>query len=134
MDSLEPTKTFPTAAAAIEHLASRANVSSTVFVYDLAEHVGFGVQTLAWAKEDGGAAPAIAFQTRDGAGLGLVGRLSQGSSKNAGRGTAVTAYTTPTGLAAIIPSLAYLPAASSSGRLVLQVSIYRSLGSRFRLT
>lgn len=111
------------AATIIEHIASRADASSTVFVYDLAEHVGFGAQTLAWAKEDANATSAVALQTRDGAGLGLIGRLSQCTSKSASRGSAVTAYTTPTGLATIAPSLCYLPEPSTIGHLVLQVGL-----------
>jgi sulfite reductase (NADPH) flavoprotein alpha-component len=112
-----------TAATVIEHIASRAEASSTVFVYDLAEHAGFGSQTLAWAREDTKATSAVALQTRDGAGLGLIGRLSQGTSKSASRGSAVTAYTTPTGLATIAPSLYYLPEPSPNGRLVIQVGL-----------
>jgi sulfite reductase (NADPH) flavoprotein alpha-component len=113
---------FTTAAAAIERVASRASTSSTVFVYDLAEEVGFGAQTLSWAKTDEDAADIVPVQTRDGAGLGLVGRLSQGSSKNTPEATAVTAYTTPLGLMNMAQSFSYLPPATAGGRLVLQVS------------
>jgi sulfite reductase (NADPH) flavoprotein alpha-component len=112
--------TFTTAAAAIEHVASRASASSAVFIYDLAEELGFGTQTRLGAKEDG-SAEVVPVQTRDGAGLGLVGRLSQGSSKDALQATAITAYTTPLGLMSMAQSFAYLPPATAGGRLVLQV-------------
>jgi sulfite reductase (NADPH) flavoprotein alpha-component len=115
-------KKFSNAATAIEYISSRADASSTIFVYDLAEHVGFGSQTLNWSAEDDNATSATRLQTRDGAGLTLVGRLSQGTSKSIAQGTAVTAYTTPAGLTAIIPSFAFLPEATDAGHLVLQVS------------
>jgi sulfite reductase (NADPH) flavoprotein alpha-component len=123
---LDPTDTMVNpqamnAATVIEQIASRAEASSTVFVYDLAEHVGFGLQTLAWAKEDAKATSAVALQTRDGAGLGLIGRLSQGTSKSVSCGSTVTAYTTPAGLATIAPALCHLPEPSPDGRLVIQV-------------
>jgi sulfite reductase (NADPH) flavoprotein alpha-component len=116
-----------TAAAVIEQIASRSGASSTVFVYDLAEHVGFGAYTLARAKDDKDAVRAVALQTRDGAGLGLMGHLAQGHSKSASLDAAVTAFTTPAGLAAIAPSFMYLPTPSSGGRLVLQVILLGSM-------
>ncbi|OCH90733.1 assimilatory sulfite reductase [Obba rivulosa] len=120
------------ASTVIEHLAARS--SSTVFVYDLAEQTGFGTLTKSWANAGREFASVVSLQTRAGAGLSLVGRLSQGPSKDAAKGAVLTAYTTPTGLAAMVQSLSYLPPATSSSRLVIQVPTVTPVGESFSLS
>ncbi|KAF7981657.1 hypothetical protein HWV62_32772 [Athelia sp. TMB] len=93
---------------------------STVYVFDLAEQVGFGQRTLASAKENGPA--VVSLQTRAGAGLSIVGRLSEGTSAQTAGGAVLAAYTTPTGLARMAPALAHLPPASPRSRLVVHVA------------
>ncbi|KDQ64705.1 hypothetical protein JAAARDRAFT_28350 [Jaapia argillacea MUCL 33604] len=123
-------KSIVPASNVIELISSQS--TSTVFLYDLAEQVGFGSLTKSWAdSRRDGTAPVVSLQTRSGAGLGLVGRLSQGTSKDAAKGAILTAYTTPTGLAAMAQSLAYLPPASSSSRLVIQVPTVTPVGDTF---
>jgi sulfite reductase (NADPH) flavoprotein alpha-component len=107
------------ASVTVESAASES--SSTIFVYDLAEQVGFGGLSKSWSQSRASAAPVVTLQTRDGAGLSLAGRLSQGTSKDAEKGAIVTAYTTPAGVASMAHSLTYLPKPTSSSRLVLQV-------------
>ncbi|KAJ6516027.1 hypothetical protein C8R45DRAFT_228380 [Mycena sanguinolenta] len=119
--------------AAVEFLASRAEMSSSVYVYDLAEQVGFGTLTKEWAKSQN-TAPVVNLQTRAGAGLSLVGRLSEGTSRDAGKGSIITAYTTPAGLAQMAPALSYLPPATTSSRLVIQVPTVTSIGDKFSLS
>ena len=65
-----------TASTLVEHIASRPASSSSVFIYDLAEQVGFGSLTKSWAQAGAESAPVVSLQTRAGAGLSLVGRLS----------------------------------------------------------
>jgi sulfite reductase (NADPH) flavoprotein alpha-component len=103
----------------IEFIASSA--SSTVYVYDVAEHVGFGLLTQTWTTFREDMASVVNLQTRVGAGLSLVGRLSQGTSQDTVKGAVLTAFTTPTGLSVMAEALSYLPPASSDSRLVLQV-------------
>lgn len=122
------------ASAVIEFLASRSQLSSTVFVYDLAEQAGFGALTKSWAGTTPDAASVVSLQTRDGAGLSLAGRLSQGTSKDAAKGAILTAYTTPTGLASMAQSLSYLPPAQAYSRLVLQVPTVTPVGESFELS
>ncbi|KAF7983949.1 hypothetical protein HWV62_18364 [Athelia sp. TMB] len=93
---------------------------STVYVFDLAEQVGFGQRTLASAKENGPA--VVSLQTRAGAGLSIVGRLSEGTSAQTAGGAVLAAYTTPTGLARMAPALAHLPPASPASRLVVHAA------------
>ncbi|GAB1523967.1 sulfite reductase [NADPH] flavoprotein component [Rhizoctonia solani] len=114
------TTTTSPVAYTIEALA--AQHSSSVVVFDLAEQAGFGVRITQWAEETG--VKVTRAQTRAGAGLGLVGRLSEGTSEDGARATkgAITAFTTPEGLAQMVPALSILPAPSSSGRLVIQVA------------
>ncbi|KAF7313689.1 Assimilatory sulfite reductase [Mycena chlorophos] len=121
------------ASAAVEFLASRPTTTSAVYVYDVADHVGFGTLTKEWSKTQN-AAPVVELQTRAGAGLTLVGRLSQGTSRDAAKATVITAYTTPSGLALMAPSLAYLPQPTSSSRLVVQVPTVVSVGETFALS
>lgn len=115
----------------IESVASRATSSSTVFIYDLAEQVGFGALTKSWACT--GSANVVSLQTRSGAGLSLVGRLSQGlgSSKDSVRSGTLTAYTTPSGLASMAQALSYLPKPTANGRLVIQVPAVTPVGESF---
>ncbi|KAJ7781380.1 hypothetical protein B0H16DRAFT_1404769 [Mycena metata] len=121
------------ASTAVEFLASRAETSSAVYVYDLAEQAGFGTLTKEWAKTEN-TASVVDLQTRAGAGLSLVGRLTEGTSRDAGKGSVITAYTTPAGLAMMAPALAYLPPATASSRLVIQVPTVTSVGESFSLS
>ncbi|KAG0705510.1 hypothetical protein DFH29DRAFT_281793 [Suillus ampliporus] len=114
----------------IELLASRSATSSAVYIYDVAEQVGFGTLTKSWSST----APVISLQTRAGAGLSLVGRLSEGSSQDIVKGAVLTAYTTPAGLAAMAQSLSYLPPATSSSRLIIQVPAATTVGPSFTLS
>lgn len=118
------------ASSIIEYVASRSRNSSSVYIYDLAEQAGFGILTKTW-KQLEGTAPIISLQTRAGAALSLVGRLSEGTSKDTGHGAVLTAYTSLTGLAMMAPALAYLPAATPSSRLIIQVPILASSGEDF---
>ncbi|KAG6332984.1 hypothetical protein ID866_6100 [Astraeus odoratus] len=123
-----------TASDLIEWATSRSSVSSTVYVFDVAEQVGFGPLSKTWASSVEDSAPVVPLQTRAGAGLSLVGRLSEGSSHDAVDGSVLTAYTTPAGLAAMAPSLSYLPAASSRSKLVIQVPAVTPVGEKFALS
>ncbi|KIJ70246.1 hypothetical protein HYDPIDRAFT_23374 [Hydnomerulius pinastri MD-312] len=118
----------------IELVASRASISSAVYVYDVAEQIGFGTLTKTWATSLEHSAPAIPLQTRAGAGLSLVGRLSEGTSQDAINGSVLTAFTTPAGLAAMAASLAYLPPASPCSRLIVQVPAATPVGETFALS
>ncbi|KIY52353.1 hypothetical protein FISHEDRAFT_56085 [Fistulina hepatica ATCC 64428] len=101
---------------ALEYIASRPSTSSAVYIYDLAAQVGVGALSKEWRSTS-----VIDLQTRAGAGLALVGRLSESTSKDRHTGAMLTAYTTPAGLSAMAPALSYLPPASAASRLVLQV-------------
>ena len=118
----------------IEFIASRSTASSFVYVYDVAEQVGFGTLTKEWAQTHKGSATAIDLQTRAGAGFSLVGRLSQGTSSDAVKGTILTAYTTPSGLALMAPSFTFLPTASSTSRLIIQTPMVTPVGNTLSLS
>ena len=135
----------------VEYLASRSARSSAVFVYDLAEQAGFGTLTKAWdlcqqtnnsddkqapRQSPSDTAPVTSLQTRAGAGLTLLGRLSHDSSSSSdlqGRNV-VTAYTTPTGLKAMASSLAYLAPATPTSKLVIQVPTVSPIGEDLTLS
>lgn len=102
------------ATAHIERLAA-AN-SSAVFVYDLAAQAGIG----AVLPRDEDSAVVVNMQTRPGAGLILLGRLSEGCSKSGG--ARLTAFTTPAGLEKMAGYLADLPEPKPDARLTLQVA------------
>ncbi|KAF8914059.1 assimilatory sulfite reductase [Gymnopilus junonius] len=110
------------------------NPLSSVYVYDVAEQVGFGTLTKEWAKTASNGTSVVDLQTRPGAGLSLVGRLSQGTSLDALKGTTLTAYTTPSGLALMAPSLPYLPPATPNTRLVIQVPAVTPIGETLALS
>lgn len=119
--------------AIVEHIASNKSNSSQVYVFDVAEQVGFGTLTKAWAKL-GESATVLDLQARSGAGLSLIGRLSQGPSVDAGKKAILTAYTTPPGLALMSPSLTYLPPPSAESRLIVQVPTVVSAGETLGLS
>ncbi|KAL0582011.1 sulfite reductase [NADPH] flavoprotein component [Marasmius crinis-equi] len=122
------------ASATIEFIASRLRVSSAVYIYDLAAQAGFGPLTKAWAKSNSETAHTIDLQTRAGAGLSLVGRLSEGTSSDTASGAVLTAYTSPHGLGLMGPALSHLPPATPSSRLVLQVPTVTPVGESFTLS
>ncbi|KAI6047324.1 assimilatory sulfite reductase [Pisolithus marmoratus] len=111
----------------IQWITSRSSVSSAVYVYDDVEQVGFGVLAETWGSllET---APIIPLQTRAGAGLSLVGRLSEDTSQDAVDGSVLTVYTSPRGLAVMAPSLSFLPPASSGSKLIIQVPAVTPVG------
>ena len=118
--------------AIVEHFA--AQKSSLVFLYDIAEDSGFGKLTKQWTFEDHSLAKYVSLQTRAGAGLSIVGRLSEGTSKEVEKSGTMTAYTTPTGLERMSSALALLPKPTSSGRLVIQVASITPVGSQLVLS
>ncbi|CAA7259908.1 unnamed protein product [Cyclocybe aegerita] len=122
------------ASTVIEYIASRQGKSSSVYVYDVAEQVGFGTLTKDWAKTGNDATSVHDLQTRAGAGLTLVGRLSQGTSHDTAKGTILTAYTTPSGLALMAPSFTYLPPASPNARLIIQTPAVTPVGETLVLS
>ncbi|KAK2466331.1 hypothetical protein APHAL10511_001973 [Amanita phalloides] len=113
----------------VEHIASRSGVSSSIYIYDVADQVGFGALT-----RERTPATVISMQTRSGAGSGIVGRLSEGTSHDTSKGAVLTVYTTPAGLAMMAPSLSYLPPASDSTRLILQVPVATPTGQSYALS
>jgi sulfite reductase (NADPH) flavoprotein alpha-component len=133
-DTTEEFKSPTQASHIIEFIASRSTASSFVYVYDVAEQVGFGTLTKEWAQTYKGSATAIDLQTRAGAGFSLVGRLSQGTSSDAVKGTILTAYTTPSGLAIMAPSFTYLPTASPTSRLIIQTPMVTPVGDALSLS
>jgi sulfite reductase (NADPH) flavoprotein alpha-component len=116
----------------IEYIASRS--SSTLYIYDLAKCIGFGTLTQSWSCIFDDIAAIVCLQTRPGAGLSLVGRLSQGTSRDAVTGTLLTVFTTPTGLSMMAESLIRLPPPSPSSRLVLQVPNAIAIGETLALS
>jgi sulfite reductase (NADPH) flavoprotein alpha-component len=64
----------------------------------------------------------------------LVGRLSEGTSQDTIKGAVLTAYTTPNGLGAMAQSLSYLPPASPTSRLIIQVPTVINVGEDFCLS
>ena len=106
----------------VEYYSSKA--SSAIFLYDVARDAGFGDTIKGLAKEGDGRrnVPVFDVQSRAGAGLNLLGRLSEGTSTQGSRtSTALTAYTTPPGLAQMAPTLSLFPKPIGGNRLVLQV-------------
>ncbi|KAJ4467540.1 assimilatory sulfite reductase [Lentinula aciculospora] len=122
------------ASTVVEYISSRARTISSVYIYDLAEQVGFGTLTKIWSKAQEGTAQVVDLQTRAGAGLSLVGRLSEGTSSDTASGAVLTAYTSPQGLSMMAPALSYLPPAAASSRLVIQVPNITPTGETFTLS
>ncbi|KAI0321871.1 hypothetical protein OF83DRAFT_165185 [Amylostereum chailletii] len=125
---------FMAASNIIELISSQSTSTSTLFVYDLAEQVGFGSLSKVYARDQDNRVPVISLQTRAGAGLSLVGRLSQSTSQDGAKGSVLTAYTTPIGLAGMIPSLIHLPTPTVDSRVILQVPTVTAIGDKFSLS
>ncbi|KAL5530541.1 MET10 [Sanghuangporus sanghuang] len=120
------------ASSVIEQVAS--DNSSSVYIYDLAEHAGFGSLTKELGKAGKGT-NVVSLQTRSGAGLSLVGRLSEeGTSKDVEKDSVLTVYNTPGGLAVMAPSFAYLPKPIASKRVVVQVPTVTPAGQTLELS
>ncbi len=117
------------ASTVVEYISSQKSSSSLVYVFDVAEQVGFGTLTKAWRKAEG-SATVVDLQTRAGAGLSLIGCLLQGTSADAGKKTILTAYTTPAGLALMTPSFSYLHPPSAESGLWFKCQLLFLRGSR----
>lgn len=113
-------------------MSTRPANSSTVHIFDLAEQAGFGILTSRWSGAGEDTSQVVRNQTRAGAGLSLVGRLSAGTSKDSG--ACLTAYTTPNGLSIMAPALAHLPLATPTSRLIIQVPNVSAVGEAFSLS
>lgn len=107
--------------------------SSSVLMYDLAEHVGFGQATKKFSE--GRTTNVTSLQTRAGAGLSLIGRLSEdGMSKDSEKDSTLATYTTPTGLAVMASSFSYLPEPTAYRRIVIQVPALTAVGQTLELS
>ncbi|KAF9483952.1 hypothetical protein BDN70DRAFT_873081 [Pholiota conissans] len=122
------------ASTLVEYISSRPETSALVYIYDVAEQVGFGTSTKDWTSEPSATAKVVELQTRAGAGLSLIGRLSQGTSLDIVNGTVLTAYTTPSGLSQMAPSFSYLPPASCTTRLIIQTPTVTASGETLTLS
>ncbi|KZW04001.1 hypothetical protein EXIGLDRAFT_663402 [Exidia glandulosa HHB12029] len=119
------------ASALVERMAKAH--SSSVFLYDLAAQSGIGAH-LAGDADDDSAPPVVPMQTRPGAGLILLGRLSEGPSKDTKNGCVLTAFTTPHTLERMGEYLADLPDATPDARLVIQVPAVTNAGEDLSLS
>ncbi|TDL29612.1 assimilatory sulfite reductase [Rickenella mellea] len=94
------------------------STSSQIFIYDLAQQTGVGNLSLNWSQNGQTSKTVTRVETRSGAGLSLVGRLV---SEDDAERQIITAYNTPTGFAAMTPSLSFLPEPTPRRRLVIHV-------------
>ncbi|CCA78047.1 related to MET10-sulfite reductase flavin-binding subunit [Serendipita indica DSM 11827] len=128
----DTSETFISSSVILEYYASKA--SSAIFLYDLARELGFGptAKGLHQSSENNTYAVTFDVQSRAGAGLTLLGRLSEGTSSEAAR--ALTAFTGPLGLAQMSPTLSLFPKPTSSSRVILQVPAASHIGSDLTLS
>ncbi len=122
------------ASSVIEFIGSREGRSSLIYVYDVAEQLGFGTLSNQWARTTSDASRTVNLQTRAGAGLSLVGWLNQRTDREITEGNILTAYTTPSGLALMAPSFQHIPPARSKRRLVVQVPTATPVGQNLALS
>jgi len=121
------------ASEAIESLAWR--LSRCIYAYDVALLHNFGVHAKEWRVSGQEGPQVIEMQTRPGAGLGIVGRMSEGTSSEVSLSSfALSAFTTPTGLVQMMPALANLPEPTISNRLVIQVPSITTLDKTLALS
>ena len=115
----------------LEQISSRA--SSAIYLYDLARDVGMGHVSKGLSKEEKSFAPVVELQTRAGAGLLLLGRLTETSSQDA-NGAVITAYTTTKGLEQIAPSLELFPTPQADSRLIAHIAASTPVGENLMLS
>jgi sulfite reductase (NADPH) flavoprotein alpha-component len=117
----------------IESLAVRH--SNGIYLYDTALQHGVGALAKLWKQKHTEAPHVVEAQTRSGAGLSLVGRLSEGTSVEGSRLSFIlTAFTTPDGLAEMLPALSTLPPATTTSRVVVGVPAVSAVGDSFALS
>ncbi|KAF8322068.1 assimilatory sulfite reductase [Clavulina sp. PMI_390] len=109
------------ASEAIETLAWDA--SKCIYAYDLALQQGVGIHAKTWKAAGRNGPQVIEMETRTGAGLAITGRMSEGTSSEAASGFTLSVFTTPAGLAEMMPALAGLPSSEvcASTRAIIQV-------------
>lgn len=116
----------------LEQISSRA--SSAIYLYDVARDVGIGHVSKGLSKEEKLSAPVFELQTRAGAGLLLLGRLTEGTSSQGANGAVITAYTTTKGLEEMAPSLELFPAPKANSRLVAHIAASTPVGEYLTLS
>src|SRR5258708_4131632 len=120
------------AAEVVESIAVRS--SSVIYAYDVATRFGLGELAKVAKKTQGNSPTVVEMQTRDGAGLLLAGRLSEGTSSEGSQASFVlTAFTTPHGLLKMAPAIASFPSAFPSERAVFNVPALGSVESSMSL-
>ena len=116
----------------LEQISSRT--SSAIYLYDVARDVGIGHVSKGLSKEEKPSAPVFELQTRAGAGLLLLGRLTEGTSSQDANGAVITAYTTTKGLEEIAPSLELFPTPKANSRLIAHVAASTPAGKNLTLS
>lgn len=120
------------ASAIVELISLRAARTSSTYIFDLAEQVGVGALVKEWAAS--ASESVVSVQTRTGAGLGIVGRLSEGPSGSIFKNVNLAVFTTPTGLSMMSPSLTHLPPAAPANRLVIHMPNVTPIGPKFKFS
>ena len=129
------TKRVPTTSPAhvvLEQISSRS--SSAVYLYDVARYVGIGHVSKGLSKEEKLSAPVFELQTRTGAGLLLLGRLTEGTSSQDANGAVVTVYSTTKGLEEMAPSLELFPTPKANSRLIAHIAASTPIGGDLTLS
>jgi len=116
----------------LEQISSCA--SSAIYLYDVARDVGIGHVSKSLSKEEKPSAPVFELQTRAGAGLLLLGRLTEGTSSQDAKGSVITAYTTTKGLEEIAPSLGLFPTPKANSRLITHIAASTPVGENLTLS
>jgi sulfite reductase (NADPH) flavoprotein alpha-component len=128
-------KRVPTTSPAhvvLEQISSRA--SSAIYLYDVARNVGIGHVSKGISKEEDFSAPVFELQTRAGAGLLLLGRLTEGTSSQGAIGAIITAYSTTKGLEEMAPSLDLFPTPKANSRLIAHIAASAHVGQDLTLS
>ena len=138
-DQSEPKGAFPMrgpttspAHVVLEQISSR--FSSAIYLYDVARDVGIGHVSKGLSKEENLSAPVFELQTRIGAGLLLLGRLTEGTSSQGANGSVITVYTTTKGLEEMAPSLELFPTPKANSRLVAHIAASTPVGGDLTLS
>ena len=116
----------------LEQISSR--FSSAIYLYDVARDVGIGHVSKGLSKEENLSAPVFELQTRIGAGLLLLGRLTEGTSSQGANGSVITVYTTIKGLEEMAPSLELFPTPKANSRLVAHIAASTPAGGDLTLS